>query len=172
MGTSMGGQQSLCTAALNPKVTAVIVNEPSGADANGQAHGRLTGYPNWPADNARALRTARYFDTVNCAARIHAPTLVAMGFTDTTAPPAGIWTAFNRITAPKEAVPMVDSPHNNFATPNSSVPTPSAPSNGSRRCAAAPCRRSRRPSSRRPGRQWWLKVPLARKAEPFRDNRL
>jgi cephalosporin-C deacetylase-like acetyl esterase len=122
MGTSMGGQQSLCTAALNPKVTAVIVNEPSGADANGQAHGRLTGYPNWPADNARALRTARYFDTVNCAARIHAPTLVAMGFTDTTAPPAGIWTAFNRITAPKEAVPMVDSPHNNFATPEQQRP--------------------------------------------------
>ncbi|HEY6455274.1 MAG TPA: acetylxylan esterase [Steroidobacteraceae bacterium] len=116
MGTSMGGQQSLCTAALNHRITAVIVNEPSGADANGEAHGRLTGYPNWPADNARALRTAPYFDTVNCAARIRAPTLVAMGFTDTTAPPAGIWTAFNRITAPKEAVPMVDSPHNNFAT--------------------------------------------------------
>jgi cephalosporin-C deacetylase-like acetyl esterase len=122
MGTSMGGQQSLCTAALNPKVTAVIVNEPSGADGNGEAHGRLTGYPNWPAANARAMRTAPYFDTVNCAARIHAPTLVAMGFTDTTAPPAGIWTAFNRITAPKEAVPMVDSPHNNFATPEQQRP--------------------------------------------------
>jgi cephalosporin-C deacetylase len=116
MGTSMGGQQSLCTAALNHRISAVIVNEPSGADANGEAHGRLTGYPNWPADNARALRTAPYFDTVNCAAHIQAPTLVAMGFTDTTAPPAGIWTAFNRIAAPKEAVPMVDSPHNNFAT--------------------------------------------------------
>ncbi len=116
MGTSMGGQQSLCTAALNHRITAVIVNEPSGADANGEAHGRLTGYPNSPADNAPALRTAQYFDTVNCAARIHAPTLVAMGFTDTTAPPAGIWTAFNRITAPKRAVPMVDSPHNNYAT--------------------------------------------------------
>jgi cephalosporin-C deacetylase len=122
MGTSMGGQQSLCTAALNRKVTAVIVNEPSGADGNGEAHGRLTGYPNWPAANARAMQTAPYFDTVNCARRIHVPTLVAMGFTDTTAPPAGIWTAFNRITAPKEAVPMVDSPHNNFATPEQQRP--------------------------------------------------
>jgi cephalosporin-C deacetylase-like acetyl esterase len=122
MGTSMGGQQSLCTAALNHRITAVIVNEPSGADANGEAHGRLTGYPNWPADDARALRTAPYFDTVNCAARIRAPTLVAMGFTDSTAPPAGIWNAFNRITAPKEAVPMVDSPHNNYATPEQQRP--------------------------------------------------
>jgi cephalosporin-C deacetylase-like acetyl esterase len=122
LGTSMGGQQSLCTAALNHRVTALIVNEPSGADANGETHGRLTGYPNWPADDARALRTAQYFDTVNCAARIRAPALVAMGFTDTTAPPVGIWTAFNQIPGPKEAVPMVDSPHNNFATPEQQRP--------------------------------------------------
>jgi cephalosporin-C deacetylase-like acetyl esterase len=122
LGTSMGGQQSLCTAALNHRVTAVIVNEPSGADANGEAHGRLTGYPNWPADDPRALHTAPYFDTVNCASRIRAPTLVAMGFTDTTAPPTGIWTAFNQIPGPKEAVPMVDSPHNNYATPEQQRP--------------------------------------------------
>jgi cephalosporin-C deacetylase len=122
LGTSMGGQQSLCTAALNHRVTAVIVNEPSGADANGEAHGRLTGYPNWPADDPRALRTAQYFDTVNCAPRIRAPTLIAMGFTDTTAPPAGIWSAFNQIPGPKEAVPMIDSPHNNFATPEQQRP--------------------------------------------------
>ena len=32
MGTSMGGQQSLCTAALNPEVTALIVHVPAGAD--------------------------------------------------------------------------------------------------------------------------------------------
>ena len=35
MGTSMGGQQSLCVAGLNPKITHVIVNEPSGCDSNG-----------------------------------------------------------------------------------------------------------------------------------------
>ncbi len=122
LGTSMGGQQSLCTAALNHRVSAVIVNEPSGADANGEAHGRLTGYPNWPADDARALRTAPYFDTVNCASRIRAPTMIAMGYTDTTAPPAGIWTAFNQIPGAKEAVPMVDSPHNNYATPEQQRP--------------------------------------------------
>ncbi len=122
MGTSMGGQQSLCTAGLNHRVSAVIVNEPSGADANGEAHGRLTGYPNWPADDPLALHTAQYFDTVNCAARIRAPTLLAMGFTDTIAPPAGIWTDFNQIPGPKEAVPMVDSPHNNYATPEQQRP--------------------------------------------------
>jgi cephalosporin-C deacetylase len=116
MGTSMGGQQSLCAAGLSPRVTALIVDEPSGADASGALHGRLTGYPGWPADDPEALSTAQYFDTVSCAPGVHAASLVAMGFTDTTAPPAGIWTAFNLIRAPKEALPLVDSPHNNLAT--------------------------------------------------------
>jgi len=30
MGTSMGGQQSLAVAGLNPKITHLIVNEPAG----------------------------------------------------------------------------------------------------------------------------------------------
>ena len=53
-GTSMGGQQSLVTAALNPKVTAVIVNEPAGADSNGDLHGRKAGYPFWPASDPKS----------------------------------------------------------------------------------------------------------------------
>ncbi|HEY6452818.1 MAG TPA: acetylxylan esterase [Steroidobacteraceae bacterium] len=122
MGTSMGGQQSLCAAAFDSRVSAVIVNEPSGADSNGETSGRATGYPNWPSDDPRSLRTALYFDTVNCAPRITVPSLVAMGFIDTTAPPAGIWTAFNQIRGPKEAVPMVDSPHNHLATPEQQRP--------------------------------------------------
>jgi cephalosporin-C deacetylase-like acetyl esterase len=113
MGTSMGGQQSLVTAALNPKVTAVIVNEPSGADSNGNLHGRKAGYPNWPSTDPKVMETALYFDTVNFASRIKAPVLAAIGFIDTTAPPAGIWTAINQIPGPKEVVSMVESDHNN-----------------------------------------------------------
>ncbi len=45
MGTSMGGQQSLCAAGLHPKVTAMLINVPAGADANGNAHGRKIGLP-------------------------------------------------------------------------------------------------------------------------------
>jgi cephalosporin-C deacetylase-like acetyl esterase len=117
MGTSMGGQQSLCVAGLHPKVTHVIVNEPSGCDANGPLHGRASGYPNWPSGNPKIMQTAPYFDPVNFASHIKAPALVSMGFIDTIAPPVGIWTAFNQIKGPKEAVPMLDSPHNNLATP-------------------------------------------------------
>jgi cephalosporin-C deacetylase len=115
-GTSMGGQQSLCVAGLNPKVTGVIVDEPSGCDSNGPLHGRASGYPNWPSNNPKIMQTALYFDAVNFASLIKVPSLVAMGFVDTTAPPVGVWTAFNQISGPKEAVPMIDSPHNNLAT--------------------------------------------------------
>jgi cephalosporin-C deacetylase len=113
MGTSMGGQQSLVTAGLRSQVTAVIVNEPSGADSNGDLHGRKAGYPNWPSNNPKVMETALYFDTVNFAPRIKAPVLAAMGFIDTTAPPVGIWIAIDQIPGPKEAVPMIESDHNN-----------------------------------------------------------
>jgi cephalosporin-C deacetylase len=117
LGTSMGGQQSLAVAGLHPRITHVVVNEPAGCDTNGPLHGRASGYPNWPADNPRALKTALYFDPVNFAPRIKVPSLVAMGFVDTVTPPVGIWIAFNQIRAPKEAVPMIESPHNHQATP-------------------------------------------------------
>src|SRR5579871_318875 len=115
VGTSMGGQQSLITAALrNDKVTAVLVDEPAGADSNAELHGRKAGYPNWPANDTRIMRTALYFDTVNFAPRIKAPTLAAIGLIDSICPPAGVWTAINQITGPKEVIPMVWSDHNNI----------------------------------------------------------
>jgi len=113
MGTSMGGQQSLVTAGLSPKITAVLVNEPSGADSNGDVHGRKAGYPNWDAEVPQVLATARYFDTVNFASRIKAPALVTLGFIDTIVPPVGVWIAFNQIPGPKELIPMIESDHNN-----------------------------------------------------------
>jgi len=122
MGTSMGGQQSICVAGLDPKITGVIVDEPSGCDMNGPLHGRASGYPNWPANNPKIMKTAEYFDAVNFASRIKVPALVAMGFVDTTAPPVGIWTAFNQMQGQKEAAPMIDSPHNHLATAAQQLP--------------------------------------------------
>jgi cephalosporin-C deacetylase-like acetyl esterase/lysophospholipase L1-like esterase len=116
MGTSMGGQQSLCVAGLHPKITHLIVNEPAGCDTNGPLHGRQSGYPNFPSSDPAIMQTAVYFDAVNFAPHIKATSLVAMGFVDTIAPPTGIWTAFDEINAAKEAAPMIDSPHNNLAT--------------------------------------------------------
>lgn len=114
-GGSMGGQQSLALAGLRPeKISAVLVCVPAGADTNGDLHGRKAGYPNWPSDNADAMKTALYFDTVNFASHIKAPVMAGMGFIDTTAPPAGIWTALNQIPGPKEPLPMIESEHDNL----------------------------------------------------------
>ncbi len=116
MGTSMGGQQSLSVAGLHPQITHLIVNVPAGADSNAPLHGRAVGYPNWDYTNPKVMETGLYFDTINFASRIKATCLVALGFVDETCPPAGIWTAFNQIHSPKEAVPMIASPHNHLAT--------------------------------------------------------
>jgi cephalosporin-C deacetylase-like acetyl esterase len=115
LGTSMGGQQSIMLAGLRPeKITAVLVCVPSGADTNGDLHGRKAGYPNWPSNDPKVMSTALYFDTINFASRIQAPVLGAMGFIDTTSPPAGIWTELNQISGAKEALPMIESEHNNL----------------------------------------------------------
>jgi len=114
MGTSMGGQQSFATAGLNPGlVTAVLVNVPAGADVASDDRGRRAGYPNWNTRDPRVAATAPYFDPVNFASRITAPTLAGIGFIDTTSPPAGIYTVLNQIKASTEAVPMPESDHNN-----------------------------------------------------------
>ena len=114
-GGSMGGQQSLALAGLRPeKITAVLVCVPAGADADGDLHGRKSGYPNWPPDNPDAMKTALYFDTVNFASRIKAPVMAGIGFIDTISPPAGIWTALNQISSPKEPLPMIESEHDNL----------------------------------------------------------
>jgi cephalosporin-C deacetylase-like acetyl esterase len=115
MGTSMGGQQSLVTAGLNPDhVTALVVNVPSGMDVNGEKAGRRPGYPNWPTNDAAIMQAGQYFDPVNFASRIKAKSVVAFGMIDTTSPPAGVFTAFDQIPAAKEAIPMVESDHNHI----------------------------------------------------------
>jgi cephalosporin-C deacetylase-like acetyl esterase len=122
MGTSMGGQQTLCVAGLHPQVTHLIVEEPSGCDLNAALHGRQEGYPFFPSNDTKVMQAAQYFDCINFAPHIKATSLVAMGFIDTVAPPAGIWTAFNEIRGPKEAAPMIDAPHNNLATYEQQLP--------------------------------------------------
>ena len=121
-GISMGGQQSLVMAGLNPRVTAVVVNVPAGSDANAAQHNRMAGYPNWDTTNPAVMETARYFDVTNFASRIKAPMMAAMGFIDEVTPAIGIWTTLNQIPGVKEPVPMIDSPHNHQATPAQLLP--------------------------------------------------
>lgn len=111
-GTSQGGQQSLVAAGLNPgKVSAVAVIVPAGADITGDRLGRRQGFPTWKSDDPAVVETGRYYDPINFAPRIKAPTLAAIGMIDITAPAAGIFAAINRIKSPKEAILMVNADH-------------------------------------------------------------
>ena len=115
IGGSMGGQQSLVLAGLRPEtISAVLVCVPAGADSNGDLHGRKAGYPNWDSTKPAVMKTALYFDTVNFAPRITASVMAGLGFIDTISPPAGVWTALNQIHGPVEALPMIESEHDNL----------------------------------------------------------
>lgn len=119
-GTSQGGQQTLITAGLHPKITAALANVPAGCDTTGPQVGRASGFPYWSAhakwrdkpDAEKAiLETSRYFDATNFATRITCPTLIALGLIDETCPPAGVLSAANQIKGPKEVLIMVNSNH-------------------------------------------------------------
>ena len=60
------------------------------------------------------MKTALYFDTVNFASHIKAPVFAGMGFIDTISPPAGVWTSINQIPGPKEALPIIESEHDDL----------------------------------------------------------
>jgi cephalosporin-C deacetylase len=115
-GTSQGGLQSFVAAALNPKVTAMMVLVPAGCDNTGDLVGRKPGWPYWMAngvghDPAKLRDTSRYFDAVNFAARVKCPALVGLGLIDPTAPPSGVFAAINQMTGPKEVIVMPNSDH-------------------------------------------------------------
>ena len=124
-GTSQGGLQSFVTAGLDPKITAMLVMVPAGCDNTGQLADRKPGWPYWLKNAADPLEkpeleTSRYFDAVNFATRVKCPVLVGVGLIDVTAPPSGVFTAYNQTQGPKEIVVLPDSDHH--VTGNAQAP--------------------------------------------------
>ena len=115
-GGSQGGLQSLVTAALHPKITAVLAEVPAGCDLNGPVAGRMPGWPMWywktqGKDEAKVRRAAGYYDVVNFASRVKCPVLIGVGLIDTTCPSPGVFAAFNQIQGPKEIVVLPFAEH-------------------------------------------------------------
>jgi cephalosporin-C deacetylase-like acetyl esterase len=108
-GASQGGQQTLITTAIHPRVTAALALVPAGCDMLGPEVGRAPGWPQWydrtqGRDAAKVREASRYYDVVNFAPRIKCPVLVGFGLVDEVCPPEGVMAAVNQITAPKEVV--------------------------------------------------------------------
>jgi cephalosporin-C deacetylase-like acetyl esterase len=113
MGASQGGQLSIVTAALDPRVTALAATHPAFCDVTGDLHGRTGGWPRpFQPDAATAkvstnaipakIETTSYYDTVNFARRLKVPGFYCWGYNDDVCPPTSIFAAYNVITAPKE----------------------------------------------------------------------
>ena len=111
MGASQGGQLTLSTAALDPRVTGLSATHPAFCDVSGELHGRAGGWPhpfmpqpdgspslqNTPAK----IATATYYDIANMAKRIKVPGYYNWGYNDETCPPTSAYAVYNEITAPK-----------------------------------------------------------------------
>jgi cephalosporin-C deacetylase-like acetyl esterase len=113
MGSSQGGQLSIVTAALDPRVTGLAATHPAFCDVAAELHGRAGGWPHpFQPDSSTGrpsaqatpakIATATYYDTVNFARRLKVPGYYTWGYNDDVCPPTSTFAAFNVITAPKE----------------------------------------------------------------------
>ena len=111
MGASQGGQLSIVTAGLDPRVTGLSATHPAFCDVSGELHGRAGGWPHpfMPEADGRPsaqttpakIATATYYDSVNFAKRIRVPGYYNWGYNDEVCPPTAAYAAYNLITAPK-----------------------------------------------------------------------
>lgn len=121
-GGSQGGALAITTAALDPRVKALVAFYPALADHTGFLHGRTGGWPfmlrpEWARTPAR-LATLPFYDVVNFARRLKAPGFYSWGFNDETCPPTSLYAAYNVITAPKTLTLALANGH--FTTPEQS----------------------------------------------------
>jgi cephalosporin-C deacetylase-like acetyl esterase len=111
MGASQGGQLTLATAALDPRVTGLAATHPAFCDVSGELHGRAGGWPHpfmpqpdgSPSAQATPAKiaTATYYDIANFARRIRVPGYYNWGYNDETCPPTPAYAIYNEVTAPK-----------------------------------------------------------------------
>jgi cephalosporin-C deacetylase len=121
MGGSQGGQLSIVTAALDPRVKALAAMYPAYCDVTGYLNGRAGGWPHMmrPSSNGTPSRHATpekiavtsYYDVVNFARRLAVPGHYSWGYNDVTCPPTSIYAAYNVITAPKFLTVAVEAGH-------------------------------------------------------------
>lgn len=122
MGASQGGQLSIVTAALDPRVTGLSATHPAFCDVTGDLNGRAGGWPRpfqpdpgsgMPSVHATPakIETTSYYDTVNFARRLKAPGYYIWGYNDDVCPPTSVYAAYNQIKAPKELGLMLEQAH-------------------------------------------------------------
>ena len=120
-GGSQGGQLTIVTTALDPRVKGCAAQFPAYCDVTGYLHGRAGGWPHMfrpdpkTGENVQAIPTkiltTSYYDTVNFAKRLKVPGHYTWGYNDETTPPTSTFAAYNQIKAPKELVLALEAGH-------------------------------------------------------------
>lgn len=120
-GASQGGQLSIVTAALDPRVTGLAAVHPAMCDVSGPLHGRAGGWPHafrpaadgTPASHATPakIETLRYYDTVNFARRLKVPGFYIWGYNDEVCPPTSTFAMLNVVRAPRTLAVQLEQAH-------------------------------------------------------------
>ena len=109
-GGSQGGGLSLAVAGLDDRPAVLMADVPFlchfdralEISANGPYLELQRYFAKYPAHVDAALRTLTYFDGMNLASRVQAPTLFSVGGWDDVCPPSTVFAAYNQIPAAKE----------------------------------------------------------------------
>ncbi len=118
-GGSQGGALAIITAALDPRVRALVSFYPALADHAGFLKGRTGGWPFLLRPEAMRtadrISTLSYYDVANFARRVKATGFYSWGYNDVTCPPTSTFAAYNVIKAPKKLLLALETGH--FTTP-------------------------------------------------------
>jgi len=109
-GGSQGGALAFIAAGLDSRVTQCVANHPALSDMAGYAaKGGTGGYPHFCRQpqilsNKDCLNTLAYFDVVNFARYVKAPTYLTWGYNDVTCPPTTSYAVWNTLKCTKESL--------------------------------------------------------------------
>ena len=109
-GGSQGGAVAIIAAGLDSRVTQCVANHPALSDMAGYAaKGGTGGYPHFCRQpqilsNKDCLNTLAYFDVVNFARYVKAPTYLTWGYNDVTCPPTTSYAVWNTLKCTKESL--------------------------------------------------------------------
>ena len=109
-GGSQGGALAIIAAGLDKRVTQCVANHPALSDMAGYAaKGGTGGYPHFCRQpqilsNKDCLNTLAYFDVVNFARYVKAPTYLTWGYNDVTCPPTTSYAVWNTLKCTKESL--------------------------------------------------------------------
>ncbi|WP_162525287.1 acetylxylan esterase [Rariglobus hedericola] len=116
-GLSQGAAQAIFVASQDRRVTFLSAGVPAMCDHTAMLVGRVPGWPRLvPAGPdgkpaADVIETSRYFDSVNFASRVRAPSFFVIGYNDQVTPPTAGYVACNNLRAEKEIYPAIHASH-------------------------------------------------------------